>query len=329
MQKGLIKIHFLKNKIKKGRGYRLDITKKAAKKEFCFLAIGFILYEIVFQFVVLGSDMIELNVLFFLFQSMDWEQATQIIYQSGIGLTLATVTGCIVMGLVLRQPPDFKKKKKITFFKILLFYILMQGLQLLGNYILIPMDYIAYFLGYHFEEASHAANDTSVLFSAFVYSVLAAPIAEEILCRGIVMKYLEKYGKTFAVILSAILFGLIHQNIVQLPITIMIGVLFGYLAQQYSLAAAILLHVLNNVSIEIVGTIAEKWNVIWLLDALFLHFCAIASFVILLMKRECIITFWQQRKGSEEATKWFFTTPLMLLVIIFFLFSTILSATPF
>ena len=198
------------------------IEKKQAKKAFCILAIAFIVYELIFQFVVFGVDMMEMGALLFLFDSIQWEQATEIIYYSGIALSVGSVISTIVVGLILRQKPCFDKKQKCTIKTILIFYILMQGLQLVGNYILLPISFIAYQMGYNFDEAISVASDSSTLLSAFVYSVIVAPVAEEILCRGIIMKYLEKYGKVFALLITAMLFGLLHQNIVQFFITTMI-----------------------------------------------------------------------------------------------------------
>ena len=143
------------------------------------------------------------------------------------------------------------------------------------------------------------------------------------------MKKLEKYGKSFAVLISAMLFGLLHQNIVQFPITMMIGILFGYLAQKYSLKAAILLHVLNNVSVEMVGILGERYAIVWTLDILFLHFCVVASVVILWKKRDVIKEFCKRQEQKNPALKWFFTTPFMLFTIVYFLFLTIKSITPF
>lgn len=303
----------------------LEIEKKKAKREFLFLAIAIIVYEFLFQFIALGVDFMEMTVLLGFFE-MQWEQAADFVYNSGIALSIASVIGFLTMGLILRQMPSFQRKEKITLRTMMVFYILMQGLQLFGNYILLPMALIAENMGYSFEEAANMASGSSVLFSAFIYSVLVAPIAEEILCRGIVMQYLEKYGETFAVLITAFLFGLLHQNIVQFPITMMIGILFGYLAQRYSLAAAIILHVLNNLSVEVTGWLGERFNIVWVLDTIFLFFCAFTSIFLLWKKRKIISAFFKQ-KNDLPVLRWFFTTPLILIVIAYFLFFTIKSAT--
>ena len=307
----------------------MDIEKKMAKKSFAILAIALIAYELMFQFIVFGVDMVEMSLLLFLFDSMQWEQVTDIIYHSGVALSIASIMAMLVMGLILRKMPSFSKKQKITIKTLVMFYILMQGLQLLGNYILIPMDMIAEYMGYNFDEAMSVANDFSVLFSAFFYSVVVAPVAEEILCRGILMGYLEKYGKAFAVLITAMLFGLLHQNIVQFPITMLIGILFGYLAQRYSLMVAIVLHVLNNLSVEITSYLGQKYEIIYLIDVAFLLFCGVASIIILLIKRKSIVTFFKEDSNEMSVVKWFFTTPLMLIVIGYFLFFTIRSVTPY
>ncbi|MEY8320935.1 type II CAAX endopeptidase family protein [Lachnospiraceae bacterium 46-61] len=307
----------------------MDIEKKMAKKTFHFLAIAIIAYEVIFQFVVFGIDFVEMTLLLFLFENIQWEQAAEYVYNSGIALSLASIIGVMIVGLILMQTPDFQKKHKITLKTMITFYILMQGLQLLGNYILIPMNIVAELMGYSFDEAISLASDSSILLSAFIYSVIVAPIAEEILCRGIIMTYLEKYGKTFAVLITAMLFGLLHQNIVQFPITMMIGVLFGYLAQRYSLTSAIMLHVLNNLSVEITGMLGERYDIVWQLDALFLYFCVLASIVILWKHRNTISDFLKYKTEDISAIHYFFTTPLMLIVIAYFLFFTIKSVTPF
>ena len=143
------------------------------------------------------------------------------------------------------------------------------------------------------------------------------------------MKYLEKYGKVFALLITAMLFGLLHQNIVQFFITTMIGILFGYLAQRYSLMAAIALHVLNNLSVELTGMLAERYDIVWTLDTAFLVFCALESVVILWKKRKSISAFFKEEKSDVPVVKWFFTTPLMLVVVVYFLIFTIASVTPF
>lgn len=91
----------------------LEIEKKKAKKEFLFLAIAIIVYEFLFQVVVLGVDFMEMTVLLLGFREIQWEQAADLVYNSGIALSIASVIGFLTVGLILQQMPSFQKKKKL------------------------------------------------------------------------------------------------------------------------------------------------------------------------------------------------------------------------
>lgn len=57
--------------------------------------------------------------------------------------------------------------------------------------------------------------------------VLAAPIAEELICRGYAAHALERGGKKFAIILSALLFAMMHANIIQGVNTFVMALMLG------------------------------------------------------------------------------------------------------
>ena len=84
----------------------------------------------------------------------------------------------------------------------------------------------------------------SALFSA----VVIAPLTEEIVHRGIILKgLLAHYTQNWAIIWSAILFGLMHLNPWQFPIAFILGLVFAYwFIQTGSLWPAILGHALHN-----------------------------------------------------------------------------------
>ena len=88
---------------------------------------------------------------------------------------------------------------------------------------------------------------TSYLSALFV-AVVIAPLTEEILFRGIILKgLLARYTQNRAIVWSAILFGLMHLNPWQFPIAFILGIVFAYwVVQTGSLWPAILGHALNN-----------------------------------------------------------------------------------
>lgn len=77
---------------------------------------------------------------------------------------------------------------------------------------------------------------------------LIAPIAEEIIYRGIILRgLLANYSKHDALFTSAILFSLAHLNPDQLVHTLVLGYFFGWLyIHSYSLWTPIIAHILFN-----------------------------------------------------------------------------------
>ena len=94
--------------------------------------------------------------------------------------------------------------------------------------------------------ALEAATMQQNTLSMFLYASLGAPLAEELLFRGLIQRSLMPLGKRFAIFGSALLFGLFHGNLVQTPYAFLVGLILGYVTAEYSIWWAILLHALNN-----------------------------------------------------------------------------------
>ncbi len=89
---------------------------------------------------------------------------------------------------------------------------------------------------------------TESLIAAVATAVIPA-IIEEFVIRGVVMQPLRRYGDWFAVISAAVIFSLMHGNMVQIPYTLVSGIYLGYVAiATGSLWAPIVLHFLNNLT---------------------------------------------------------------------------------
>lgn len=78
--------------------------------------------------------------------------------------------------------------------------------------------------------------------------VLLGPVAEELFFRGAITKVLlRRYAPWVAVVVSGLLFGLVHINPPQVVGAALIGILLGWLYWRTgSLIPCILLHVVNN-----------------------------------------------------------------------------------
>src|SRR5699024_12084498 len=61
-----------------------------------------------------------------------------------------------------------------------------------------------YRFGYSFMGSIEAATGTSSTVSMVLYAGIFGPVFEEIIYRGFLMKSLQRYGKTFAILVSAV-----------------------------------------------------------------------------------------------------------------------------
>ncbi|TDI31052.1 MAG: CPBP family intramembrane metalloprotease [Acidobacteria bacterium] len=82
---------------------------------------------------------------------------------------------------------------------------------------------------------------------ALAAGAVAAPICEEILFRGFVLRSLAPLGPHVAVWGSALLFGLFHMDPVRLVPTMVLGVVYGYMAAGTgSVRSSMVAHAVNN-----------------------------------------------------------------------------------
>lgn len=86
---------------------------------------------------------------------------------------------------------------------------------------------------------------------------IVAPIFEEIIYRGIILEQLyRRYGMIKAIIISALLFGLMHLNIQQGVNAFFIGIVLGFIyIKTNSLLLSIFLHFANNSLMVILDSI--------------------------------------------------------------------------
>lgn len=84
--------------------------------------------------------------------------------------------------------------------------------------------------------------------SSFIALCLVAPFIEEMLFRGIFLRsFLRNHAPWRAILLSALLFGLMHLNLYQFVVATIIGVFFGWLYHvTRSLWPSILAHAIYN-----------------------------------------------------------------------------------
>ncbi|MCR4614968.1 MAG: CPBP family intramembrane metalloprotease [Clostridiales bacterium] len=85
------------------------------------------------------------------------------------------------------------------------------------------------------------------------------PLSEEFALRGVVLQPLRKYGDVFAIVMSALIFALMHGTALQVPFAFIAGLSLGYFTiATGTLWTGILIHCLNNAITVAVGLLAEN-----------------------------------------------------------------------
>ena len=99
-------------------------------------------------------------------------------------------------------------------------------------------------------------------FGTFMIAVIAAPVVEEILFRGIVLRSMRKFSPAWAAILmSSVLFGVYHLNIVQAAYATLMGIAAGILYEKKrNLLFPILVHFANNLITMLQGFAPSEVN---------------------------------------------------------------------
>ncbi|MBQ6119877.1 MAG: CPBP family intramembrane metalloprotease, partial [Clostridia bacterium] len=74
------------------------------------------------------------------------------------------------------------------------------------------------------EQQGDAPETLGLLLLTVVHTAVLPALLEELIFRGYIMQPLRRYGDWFAIITSALIFGLVHGNMMQVPFAILAGV---------------------------------------------------------------------------------------------------------
>lgn len=167
-------------------------------------------------------------------------------------------------------------------------------------------------------EAMEMATGFTDTFSMFLYSCLAAPVIEEIVFRGLVLRGLERYGRGFALLISSIFFGLFHGNIIQSPYAFIVGLVLGYVTLEYHISWAMLMHMINNLVLGDTLPRLTQWmgqDGTAAVTQVVIYACAVGAAVTLIRKRKEIAG-WFRRDGFNWDGWWAFCTAPGVIVMV-------------
>ena len=98
-------------------------------------------------------------------------------------------------------------------------------------------------------EISQSAQPTTAaeMLVMVLYSAAIPALVEEFVFRGVMLNSLRRYGDTFAVLFSALMFALVHGNVLQIAVGLPAGICLGYMTvYSGNIWIAVALHFVNN-----------------------------------------------------------------------------------
>ena len=117
-----------------------------------------------------------------------------------------------------------------------------------------------------------------------ISSGIIAPIAEEFIFRYGIQKNLSKFNVKFAIIYQALLFGLLHGNLIQFSYAFVLGLIFGYITyKKGNIMYSILLHIAINLSSVLISILFTNEYVGF---AVFVGVLALLNLVVYLFSKK-------------------------------------------
>ena len=217
--------------------------------------------------------------------------------------------------------------KKMTIQSFAMICASLYGVRFISKLILGGIEKLLFEMGI---PATLVANTSEELTSSIIFVLylgVMAPVVEEFIFRGFIGYRLERYGKVFTILFTALIFSLFHANITQEVFTFMAGIVFAYVAIEYGFQWAVVVHMMNNFIFAVVVDIylaqminLGAFSIVQLLD--------LVGFIILVL---VVILNWKDIKEYIDVNRGFhgiaqitFSRVTIILFIIYLLFRTFL-----
>ena len=170
--------------------------------------------------------------------------------------SLTSLTAFLITGLVflkvnkssLSEALPFNKVRPFKFFALIVigFSVCMFSNVLTSAFMEVVWSFGLNPMSYH-ASGGEAINSPIEIILALLSTAVVPAISEEFVFRGVMLSSLRKFGDGFAVLATALLFGFMHGNLVQIPFAFIVGLVLGFVTvSTNSMLPAMLIHALNN-----------------------------------------------------------------------------------
>lgn len=171
---------------------------------------------------------------------------------SGItSLTAFLITGLVFLKVnqsSLSEALPFNKVRPLKFFTLIVigFSVCMFSNVLTSAFMEVVKSFGLNPMSYH-ASPDQTINSPIEIILALLSTAVIPAVSEEFVFRGVMLSSLRKFGDGFAVLATALLFGFMHGNLVQIPFAFIVGLVLGFVTvSTNSMLPAMLIHALNN-----------------------------------------------------------------------------------
>jgi len=212
-----------------------------------------------------------------------------------------------------------RKETPMNWKTVLCLLVFSMGAQMISSLWITLLELLLMPFGRSVMPVLEDVAGSSDTFSMFLYASILAPVWEELLFRGYVLRSLRPFGKRFSIWASALLFGLFHGNLIQTPYALLMGLLLGYVTVEYSIGWAVLLHLFNNLVLaDLLTRLTASWPEMayGLLNLALFGGSALVSLGILLARHREIRVYRRSEWIDRRCVRCFFTSPGILLFVV-------------
>lgn len=187
----------------------------------------------------------------------------------------------------------------------------------------LAFSFIAGMLGYNFTPPTPETPDGPGPISLFIlYLCILPALSEEFLTRGLVANALKKFGKGFAVVVSAIVFMMMHSSVANYAFSLFAGLCIGYFALRFnSIWLGVIIHLCINLNSAVFQIIDKNLGTFEGQQIYMIYFFAVAIFSLTFFF-SFIFIFKIRRVGAMEE-KPVFQKRLLLKCPFFYIFIVI------
>lgn len=209
------------------------------------------------------------------------------------------------------------EKARFSVLSFLHYFMLFQAAQWIGGIINYPIMTLFTKLGLNLSFSEEAARGGSLTNAPMLfYTILVAPLMEELVFRGVFYHRFRSYGKYFAAFCTAFFFALMHSNFLQFAPAFCMGMILFFIRDRHGLPYSILLHFSNNLLAIVVNNLSQHSTLVQSLYGIFLLAGLGYGIFYLQDNRKSLAEDRQYEKEHSLSLKQFFSSPLLWVDIV-------------